>query len=898
MEPLLATKFYIPPLRRQALPRQRLYAMLDRGCEMAASLFLICAAAGTGKTTLLTSWLRDRSKKESVIWLSLDEEDNDAARFWHYFFEAVRRKYPQLDIDPGLIYRPAASGGGIRGLLSVFLNATITLNPDKPMVIVLDDFHLIQSREICDDVAYLIEQAPEHFHLFLLSRTDPLFPLSRFRLQGLMVEIRERDLRFTIEEAKEFFREVLHLPLTESQAQRLQERTEGWVAGLQLAGMSLLNRSDIDAFIDDFAGDNHYIADYLFEESLSTLSEQERRFLYQTSVLNQFSAPLCAAVADISVPEAAAMLEKLDHGNFFLIPLDESHEWYRYHHLGADLLKMQLSMHFSTDELTTLHRRASEWYGAQKMGDEAIRHAALCGDQYLLAQWVTDFIPDAIYHFELSTAERWLAMVPPQMMENNMNLLLGSAYLYRMTGQIEKLEPYLEKVERLLVEQPFAETSEQLRHQGHLSALKQAFYIHQERLQEAIEEGEKAVQWLPMDNNARLWTMSALSNLYLWNGQVQQAEVMAKAAVEASLAMHLKIEAIDAYNSLAHVVFIQGHLREEFDYYQAALKLDPKVAGDFSPYSSITLSRLASNYRWAHELNKAYELALAGVKLAQRWEDGDYLVEALVELGNVYCALREFDRALEQYEKVRQLAKAHTRWSLSQLQHREMVVWIQKALSDGSSLAKPLAWAREQYKQMGEVIPPIHKPAMVVAAQALALAHEVDKALEIIERLERDERRDGRISMLMSLLPVKALIYYQEGKAEEAFAVLDEIVPISVAEGNIQFFLDLREPMLDLLRAYGRSRPRNIHLPVLTSHFGEPKEPLAISETGLVEPLSAREIEVLEMIALGYTNQEIADKLFLAETTVKKHISNLFGKLGVNKRTQAVQAARKLNLLR
>ncbi|NSW53767.1 MAG: AAA family ATPase [Anaerolineae bacterium] len=897
MEQILATKFFIPPLRRKALPRQRLFSILDRGCEMACSLFLLSAPAGTGKTTLLTSWLRERRLQDEVVWLSLDAEDNDAARFWAYFFEAVRRKLPQIDIDASLVYRPSATEGGIRSLLSVFLNATVSLNPEKPLVVVLDDFHLVQSPEISADMAYLIEQAPEHFHLFLLSRTDPLFPLSRFRLEGLMVEIRDRDLRFTPQETWAFFDEVLHLSLTELQAARLQERTEGWVAGLQLAGMSLANRADVDTFINTFSGDNRYIADYLFEESLAGLDDEERQFLYQTAILNQFNASLCAHLTGLPLARTAEFLERLEHGNFFLIPLDDAHEWYRYHHLGADLLRVQAQVRFSEVEIRRLHSAASDWYADRKLADDAIRHAAAAGDIERLVQLVTDNIPAAIYHYEVKTAERWLSLIPADVVDSNMNLLLGHAYLYHLIGQAEKVPPYLPKVERLLREKPFASEAEQNRHEGHWNALRFFTLVHQEQLDQALPLGELAVAQLPLDNIARLWMMTSLANMYLWHGDVNQAESLARAAVDASLVQHLKIEAINAYIVLAHVVFVQGHLRDEFAYYEQALALDPKVAGDYSPYSCITLTRMASNYRWAHDLEKAYTYAQRGMQLAERWREGESLLECQIELAMVLCAMREFDRSLALLEAAKRSAKQHSPWYLGQVGHREMYVLAQQAMEENRSLAVPLAWAREKYRSVPRPIPAVQKPVMMSAALLLALSHEVDKAMDLVHTLEQEERNNGRLSMLYMLLPIKALVQYHTGHSDDAFLTLDEIIAPAVAEGSIQHFLDMHAPMLDLLQAYDKARPRNVYIPRLLAAFGAKQEGYHLSKDGLVEELTARELEILEMISLGYTNAEIAEKLFLAETTVKKHISNIFGKLGVKKRTQAVQRGRELKLL-
>jgi len=348
---------------------------------------------------------------------------------------------------------------------------------------------------------------------------------------------------------------------------------------------------------------------------------------------------------------------------------------------------------------------------------------------------------------------------------------------------------------------------------------------------------------------------------------------------------------------LAHVAFIQGNLRDEFAYYQKALALDPRVAGDYSPYSCITLIRIASNYRWAHELEKAYEFAQTGLRLAERWREGNSLTECCIEMAFVLCAMREFDRALEMIEQAKSTAREHSPWYLGQATHREMNILVQMALSMNASLEVPLVWALDKYDAMEKPIPAMQKPVMVTAAIILTLTGQSGKALDVIGILESDERRDGRISMLMMLLPVKALALYHEGRIQEAFLALDEIVPVSVIEGSTQHFLDLHAPMQELLQTYAKVRPQNIHVSRILTAFDVKNEGFYLGDDGLIEELTPRELEVMEMIALGYANQDIAQKLFLAETTVKKHISNIFGKLGVKKRTQAVQRARELKLL-
>jgi LuxR family maltose regulon positive regulatory protein len=588
----------------------------------------------------------------------------------------------------------------------------------------------------------------------------------------------------------------------------------------------------------------------------------------------------------------------LERGNFFLIPLDQSREWFRYHHLAADLLRAQLKMSVPDEEIATLHLRAAEWYRRHSMAEEAIRHAFLAGAEKLAGELIAQFMPEALSRYELKTVGRWVKALSEEVIRQNIDLVIGTAAYYALLGQPEQIEKYVGWAENLLETNEFADPKRMDHVKGQVLALKFQLLVYQEHLLEASKAAETALDLLPQEGVMRLWVLTQLADIYLWVAKVEQAEMAAQQAVAVSQRLHRDIDTITAYVGLAHVFFMQGKLRLEMEYYQKALALDPKIAGEYSPFSCITLIRIASNHRWAHRLEEAYQTALMGVALAERWREGEYLLEAYVELASVLGGMREFERSLETIGKAQKIAGAQSQWLQHQVEHRLMYLKTLQAMDAGLPMDEPLGWAQEKLAQLTIPVPAANIPMLVVAAMILVTADEAECSLRIVDAIEAGERIARRISMLLMIWPIKALACWKSGQPEAAFAVLDEALPTVVTEGSVHHYLDLNEPMHTLLKAYANQCRDTRYVSRLLTCFGEEQHSeFHLSDDGLVENLTPREQEVLELIALGFTNQGIADELYLAEATVKKHVSNIYGKLGVRKRTQAVQRARELKLI-
>src|SRR5665811_466735 len=440
--PLLETKFHVPRGRRGLVARPTLRERLSRGAESA--LTLVSAPAGFGKTTLLTKWLGGAAADgRSAAWLSLDRRDNDPALFWSYLVAALQAASPEVGAGAlSLLQSPQAP---IEAVLATLLNDLSVVSND--VVLVLDDYHVIDSRDVQDGMTFLLEHLPPQIHLVIASRADPALPLPRLRARGELVEIRSADLRFTPDEAAEYLNQKMGLALTAQDVAALEGRTEGWIAALQLAALSMQGRDDIAGFIAGFAGDDRYIVDYLVEEVLARQPESIRSFLLKTSILSRLTGPLCDAVT--GQDGGKAMLEALDRGNLFLVQLDDRRRWYRYQHLFGDVLRARLHDE-QPDRVHELHARASDWYERNGDRSEAIRHALAAEDFERAADLVELAIPAMRRSRQEATLRRWIEALPGEVVQVRPVLIVGYAGALLLGGELEGVEARLEDAERWL----------------------------------------------------------------------------------------------------------------------------------------------------------------------------------------------------------------------------------------------------------------------------------------------------------------------------------------------------------------------------------------------------------------------------------------------------------------
>ena len=682
--PLLTTKLYVPPPRPNLVPRPRLIERLNAGLHR--KLTLVSAPAGFGKTTLLSEWV-SRSEMP-VAWLSLDEGDNDPVRLLAYLVgalqrvdEAIGQSTQGLLQSPQLPTTPLLSGAEVEWIEAVvtsLVNAVAAVAVRTTLV--LDDYHLIHAASIHHAVQFLLEHQPSIMHMVIATREDPPLPLPRLRARGQMTEIRERKLRFTVEEAAAFLSRTMGLSLSPEAVAALETRTEGWIAGLQLAALSLQDHEDVNAFIAAFAGDDRHVMDYLLEEVLHHQPDDIQSFLLHTAILNRLSAPLCnAMVSDLKFPNTSqAILEQLDADSLFLVPLDNKREWYRYHHLFADLLRYRLRREHP-ERLPDLHRRASQWFEKADDADEAIRHALVIPDFALAAHLAEQYGLRMVGSSRLATFLSWVRQIPDDVIATRPYLCAGCGWAFVLTGQVEAAERYVQAGETALsdFERVYAApegrfiTWQEVR--GHLTAIRAYCARLLGDIASVIEHSEQALAQLPADAfTVRCVVALNLGLLHFNSGKLDAAQ----AAFVEALEMALKSEenmfvAVSALSLQGDILALQGKLRAAVERYRRAVELGTEGTDTPFPVPAIGMGHLglAMAHCQRNELATAthhLENALALAKQVGNSEAviGVYLAQAqfAVAAGDLSRAEALLDQASELVRPYRTTSRFYTAW--------------------------------------------------------------------------------------------------------------------------------------------------------------------------------------------------------------------------------------------
>ena len=960
--PLLATKLYIPPPRPDRVPRPRLIARLDEGLRLGRKLTLISAPAGFGKTTLLSEWIEEGvgSKEYGVeeehepsgegsptsysllptpifAWLSLDEGDNDPARFLTYLVAALRRVEESIG-DDILDALRSPQPPPLEPLLASLINQVdAALAPDDLLLLILDDYHLITARQIHDALAYVLDHLPGNVHLAIATRADPPLPLARLRGRGQLTELRQADLRFTPGEAAAFLKRVSGLDLTAGDVSALEERTEGWITGLQLAALSMQNRDDVAGFIRAFTGSHRYVLDYLTEEVLRRQPQEIQAFLMRTSILDRLSGPLCDALVPIGesaignqrlqrVSESAIwpeddlqicrfadsqtgglaafssqrILQYLEHNNLFVVPLDDRREWYRYHRLFADLLRARLEA-TAPDQVVELHRRASAWYEQAGPVDDAVKHAVAGGDLARAADVVAGHGRALLLRGELFTLLRWIGALPEEMVLSSAPICVYHAWALLLTGQLDAVEPRLRQAERVL------KTPSDDDLLGDVATIRAYRAALQGDVERTIELARLALERLtPAKQRVRGVVFFALGGAHMVQGDIAAAgEAMAQAGEIGLQEGNLHI-AIPALNALAGIKLLQGDLHRAQATAQEAVRLATDAAGHLLPIAAGPLSALAElAYEW-NDLEGAMAYARQSVELGQRWGNKDTLVSNTLTLAQVLIGRGELDEARDALQEAERVGREFALGRLipARMQAARALLWLaQGDLTAAAQWAEGAPAARPGPLDAGE--------ALVIARVRLALG-QPGAPLEVLAPVIEMAHAHDLTTWVIEGLALQALAHHAQGDEARALAALGEALIRARPEGYRRRFLDLGPAMAALL---GKGAVQDVapdYVRELRSAFGissgiPPGSPYGTPEAGppphppvqpLIEPLSAREREVLSLVAEGLSNREVGRRLHIAESTVKSHLNNVYGKLGVKNRTQAATKARALNLLR
>jgi LuxR family transcriptional regulator, maltose regulon positive regulatory protein len=902
--PLLSTKLFLPPPRPQVVVRSRLLERLNEGLRR--RLTLVSAPAGFGKTTLLGEWLAGCGRP--AAWLSLDEGENDPRRFLAYLVAALQTI--ASDIGEGVLGALRSPQPPTESVLTTLLNEIA--NVEEDFVLVFDDYHVIDAKPVDDALAFVLDHLPPRMHLVVATREDPNLPLARLRARGQLGELRAADLRFTPPEAAEFLEGVMGLDLSAGDVAALETRTEGWIAGLQLAALSMRGREDVPGFIRAFAGDNRYIVDYLVEEVLQRQPERIRSFLLQTSILDRLNGPLCDAIT--GQEEGNTRLEALERGNFFVVPLDDKRQWYRYHHLFAEVLFAHL-MQEQPAQIPTLHRRASEWYEQNGSAADAIRHALAAADFDRAADLVELAVPAMRRSRQEATLLGWLKALPDDVVHVRPVLSVDYAGALLQGGEFEGVEDRLRDAERWLdtiadvrerPETPSAEMvvmneAEFRRLPGSIAMLRAGQALARGDVPETVTHARRALALASEDDYFRRGAAAALLGLASWRSGDLEAAHRSFADGMASLQNAGYIsDAVGGSIALADIRIAQGRLREAMRTYEHALQLateqgDPVMRGTADMH--VGMSEL---HREHDNLEAATQRLLRGKEQGERTGFPQNRYRWRVAMARILEAQGDPDGALDLLDEAERLYVSDFFPNVRPVAALKARVWVAQG-----RLGEALGWARKQGLSAHDEIGYLREFEHITLARVLLAEYEIDweersihEAMGLLERLLEAAGAGGRMGSVIEILMLQALAHEVQGDIPSALAPLQRALMLAESEGYVRVFVDEGRPMAQLLsEAAADGIMPDYTARLLASLEAESHPPPSPTAQPLVEPLSDRELEILGLIAGGLSNREISERLFLALITVKGHNRNIFRKLQVRRRTEAVARARELGLL-
>jgi LuxR family maltose regulon positive regulatory protein len=906
--PILATKLFIPPTRPELVVRPRLLNELFEGLHH--KLTLISAPAGFGKTTLVTEWL-DSIKSEinngnktrpNIAWISLDRDDNDPTRFLSYFIAALNQ-IEGIDTFLGkgsLSMLQSPQSPPTETILTSLINEIAAI-PNR-IILVLDDYHFIETQPIHDGLTYLLDHLPPQLHLVIATREDPRLPLARLRSRDQLTEIRASDLCFTSSEAAQFLNQVMGLALSEADITELERRTEGWIAGLQLAALSLQGHTNTANSIQSFTGSHRLVLDYLIEEVLAQQPESVQTFLLRTSILNRLTGALCDALTGLE--DGQQMLEALNRTHLFIVPLDEERCWYRYHHLFADLLRQQLTSSHNT-AIDELHQKAAQWYQKNDQLKEAVHHA-LAGNEIDFAVQMIETgalaaIEKSDFRFILDSVD----LLPESATENAPWLFIYHTWTLLLTGQVDAASPNLENLDWLLEYAKDKNEIQQRKMLGYIAGLKVIHAGWIRDYENLTDYANQVKQYLPENNWICAYCAMMMGGFFWGNGNLQEAIDAYTESASAGKVSGNTMVVITSTVRLAHSLELVGHLQQATGLLRNALEIANNDGRNLpvSGYIHIEFARMLYEL---NELDHAEQHLTEGTELCRQMADGHAEKVGHFLLAKVKLARGDYEGAQASIQEGEQaFHQSKVDYDLREAEFPHVWLWLNEG-----NLSELRAWLEINDHSPLEI--PHFKTRLTLTMQArvgLALGREypalsyLKDALVLLEELYEMAENNGWGGKVIEILCLQALGYSIQEEDDRALGALERAIERAEPEGFIRTFVDEGPPMARLLI---EALSRNFALEYvrkLLSAF--PDEPQRLSsklkpqdpDSKWIEPLSEREIEVLQLISEGLTNQEIADRLYLTLNTVKVHTRNINSKLGTHNRTKAVARAKSLGIL-
>ncbi|QBD76932.1 hypothetical protein EPA93_13330 [Ktedonosporobacter rubrisoli] len=916
---LLVTKFTIPPVRSALLRRPHLLALLDQSTSV--PLTLISAPAGFGKTTLLSAWAGQCTSQ--VAWFMLDEQDNDPARFWAYVIAALRKAGAAVgETTLAMLHSPQPAT--LSSALTVLLNELAAQAKDTALI--LDDYQLIREAAIHESLQFVLAHLPANLHLLLGTRADPQLPLARLRARGQVIEIREGDLRLREEEAAGFFSKVMGLSLTPEEVARLEQRTEGWIAGLQLAALSLRKHTDVSTFLRNFSGSQRFLLEYIQEEILAPLPQAQERFLLHTSVLTRMNAEICQALTGELASQQ--MLEELERANLFLISLDEEQSWYRLHTLLREVLLTRLQVK-EPEEFRRLHREAALWYQRQDWPHEAIPHALATQDFMFVADLLEGWVERLYLRGEFKTLLSWVKMLPEDVLRAHPFLATSYIMTFNMLFPFSHQMP-----EERVYTRRLQEAMEQLmQHPTTLNPQKQELLLQRMRilrgwnlLTRALSDGE----------TERLeGTLELLKDQCLDDGLMWRLQAEGSTAVAARLLGNfpLMISLIEegrktwmAENRYLQVQYLWGliaayialgQLRQAQDRCEVLQQLIATlgIQAPLAAYPDLFRAQLAYA---GNQLEVAKSAALSAIEKTGPLQFMDILMGAYEV--RVRCYLAEGDLAAAR-QALQEMENAHRLDSIPLFRPWIESLQVQLWLAQGD-LARAGDWAAHTSYLHGQKFYSSRESAYLAHTRVYLAQKKYSLALERLAALQSSAEQFSRMGSVISILALKVNALQASGADEEAQQMLLRLLSLAEPEGFIRVFLDAGEPMQQALQAFLKTThtPQNdspISLALIAyartvlTAFGQESAQVVLEEMSVpsskspslqtaqppLEVLTPREQQVLLLLAQGASNREIADELVVSLATAKKHVASILSKLGAENRTQAIAHARSRALL-
>ena len=941
---LLTTKLSPPPLRPRRVPRPHLLERLESGLRQGSRLTLISAPAGYGKTSLVAEWIESYQLKGDHLvtfqpsniqpstlfaWLSLDDGDNDPHLFLRYLIAALQRAEAHIgETLQTALESPQPPSP--EDSLTALVNDIATL--PAIILLVLDDYHAITSQSVHACLTFLLDHPLQNLHLVLLTRSDPPLPVARLRAQGRLTELRAADLRFTTDEVATFLNQVQGLSLPSDDVRLLEQRVEGWAAGIQLASIALGTLSktpgstqaadEIGEFIRTFTGGHHYVVEYLVEEVLRRQPDPIQDFLLRTSLLERLCAPLCDSIlsresrvvnrelltdldSPLSTLDSQAILEYLDHNNLFLTPLDSAQTWYRYHPLFAEVLRARLRAQVSPAEIARLHRSASHWFMENGLLDEAVEHAFAAGDLEQVVTILESSAKGTMLHGRPATLLRWAERLPPDWLRSRPRLRIYSAWALFLSGQFDLGRERLQDVRRTL---PHTTDTQALR--GELASLLAIAATVDQPPADIQELAQEALDYLPEDDLvSRARALRAMGVAYGYMGETSQSLHYYQQARHLALASGNVFLASNIIETIASTYVFMGRLRLAARTYQDLVDLGARPDASPFPFVGYGYIGLAEIYLEQDDLVAASRYLEKGMELARQGGIGYNLTQSWCLMARLCQAQGDLPAARHALQQAEALSQPLHSFGLRvTLAFNQVRFWLAQG-----DLNRARRWAFGDEPAASEIsladLPLVVREVHLLTQSRVWLAQgEYTKVLEIAAGLLPQSEAGGRMGHTLEAGLLMALALQAQEDLPAALRALQPVLELAESEGYVRLFVEAGEPAQSLLKVAGsrlhddrlkayvdklllafERATQNLQLPHL--------QPSNIQPSTLIEPLTGRELDVLRLLAEGYSNHEIAARMVVSLNTVKKHTSNLYGKLNVTSRTQAIARARDLDLL-